>query len=165
MKRFFSNINNCTKNKRGFTLIELLVVIVIIATLATLLTSNFIGIRQRGRDAQRKSDLRQVQSALELYRSDNGSYPKTADYPNCGSALQSGTTVYMKRIPCDPSNNTVKYTYVATPGCDNVTTYCIAYVLYSCLENIKDSDSDANQGRTPPLTFGCTIASYTVTNP
>lgn len=66
MDKFFK-----TGFSKGFTLIELLVVLVIIASLATLLTANFVGVRQRGRDAQRKSDLRQIQSAFELYRADN----------------------------------------------------------------------------------------------
>jgi len=62
--------------EKGFTLIELLIVIVIIGVLATLLMTNFVGVRQRGRDAQRKSDLRQIQAALELYRADVGQYPE-----------------------------------------------------------------------------------------
>ena len=56
--------------KKGFTLVELLIVVAIIGILSTLLMANFIGVRQRARDAQRKADLRQIQSALELYRSD-----------------------------------------------------------------------------------------------
>ncbi len=152
--------------KSGFTLIELLVVIAIISALATLLTSNFVGIRQRGRDAQRKSDLRQMQSALELYRADTGTYPITSAFPTCGSTFPtSGTTIYMKKIPCDPTTAT-SYVYTATPsGCDNSATFCTGYTIYSCIENTKDTDSDANQSRTPALQSGCTPASFTITNP
>src|SRR5690348_7093470 len=64
--------------QKGFTLVELLIVIAIIGILSTLLMTNFIGVRQRARDAQRKADVRQIQSALELYRADNGSYPAAA---------------------------------------------------------------------------------------
>src|SRR5438045_4975974 len=88
--------------QKGFTLIELLIVIVIIGVLSTLVTANLIGVRQRARDGQRKADLRQLQSALELYRSDNGSYP--ASLPACGSPLNLGSSVYMQKIPCDPTN-------------------------------------------------------------
>jgi len=58
----FRNLIEYCKNGAGFTLVELLVVIVIISVLAGLLVSNFIGVRLRGRDAQRKSDLAQIQS-------------------------------------------------------------------------------------------------------
>ncbi|MDP2672104.1 MAG: type II secretion system protein, partial [Candidatus Daviesbacteria bacterium] len=54
------------RNFRGFTLIELLVAIAIIGILSSFLLSNFVGVRQRARDGVRKSDLRQIQSALEL---------------------------------------------------------------------------------------------------
>lgn len=153
-------------NKSGFTLIELLVVIVIISALATLFTANFVGVRQRGRDGVRKSDLSTMQTSLELYRSDNGTYPLTSQFPACGSAFPtSGTTTYLKKVPCDPSTS-ISYTYAASPaGCDNTTTFCASYTIYACLENSKDSDTDQNKNRTPALQSGCTEASYTVTNP
>jgi general secretion pathway protein G len=59
--------------KKGFTLIELLVVIAIIGMLSALLVPNFMGARERARDAQRKSDLKQIQKALEMYRQDQTS--------------------------------------------------------------------------------------------
>src|ERR1035437_6668602 len=89
--------------KKGFTLIELLIVISIIGVLTTLLMANFVGVRQRARDAQRKSDLRQIQSALELFRSDQGLYPTTL--PNCNSSIKSpdcSTSNYMTKVPMDP---------------------------------------------------------------
>ena len=145
-------------NSKGFTLIELLVVIVIIAALATMLTANFVGVRQRGRDAQRKSDLRQIQSALELFRADNGNYPPS--FPTCGQSFPtSGSTIYIKKIPCDPSTNS-GYVFAASPsGCDNVSTQCIAYTIYSCLENASDSSKDGTSQST------CPTASITLTNP
>ncbi|MBI2195693.1 MAG: type II secretion system protein [Candidatus Levybacteria bacterium] len=79
--------NSRVKREKGFTLVELLIVIAIIGVLTTLLMANFIGVRQRARDAQRKSDLRQIQSALELYRSDQGSYPQIL--PNCQNSIKS----------------------------------------------------------------------------
>src|SRR5665811_326922 len=95
--------------KKGFTLIELLIVVAIIGVLATLLMSNFVGVRQRGRDAERKSDLRQMQSALEMYRADNGLYPLTAAFPACGTSFTyddgGNVTTYMQKVPCDPVNS------------------------------------------------------------
>lgn len=59
----------------GFTLIELLVVIAIIATLAAVLFASFSDARALARDEARKAALKEVQLALELYRSQNGRYP------------------------------------------------------------------------------------------
>src|SRR5579885_2349137 len=94
-----------SKKQGGFTLIELLIVIAIIGILSTLLTTNFIGVRQRARDGKRKADLSQIQAALEQYRADQGAYPATL--PSCTTAPPafqnaSQTTTYMQKIPCDP---------------------------------------------------------------
>lgn len=146
-----STIYNKQSISSGFTLIELLVVIVIISILATLLMANFVGVRQRGRDGQRKSDLRQIQAALELYRADNGSYPPNASLSTCGTSFSSGTTVYMQKIPCDPSLST---DYFYTPSEDGTT-----YSITACLENGNDSERES-------VKVGqCSTASYTLNNP
>ena len=137
---------------RGFTLIELLVVIAIISVLSALLLANFVGVRQRGRDGQRKSDLRQIQSALELIRSDTGAY--LAALPACGAQMTGGgsnTTVYMQKVPCDPLSAS-SYTY--TPDANNFT-----YTIIACLENDNDSQKDTSKQGV------CTTTSYTLTNP
>lgn len=59
----------------GFTLIELLVVIAIIALLASVVVVSLSSARARSRDANRVSQIRQIAGAIELYFSDNGTYP------------------------------------------------------------------------------------------
>ena len=145
-------MKNFLKKNKGFTLIELLIVIAIIGVLSTLLMANFIGVRQRARDAQRKSDLRQIQSALELYRSDQGAYPNALAACGTGVSLSSGSTIYMQKLPCDPSTGSV-YPYALT---------ATGYTLYACLENGNDSQLDSSNNAT------CHTAgtySYTVQNP
>ena len=144
-------MNKIIKKVKGFTLIELLIVIAIIGVLSALLMANFIGVRQRARDSQRKADLRQIQSALELYRSDLSSYQTTASFPACNLSLISGGTTYMQKVPCDPTN-TSPFVYSYSSG---GTTY----TLYACLENGSDSQKDASKQSS------CTLASFTVTNP
>ena len=61
------------KNKSGFTLIELLVVIVIIGILVGITLFVYRGAQGRARDAQRQTDIANIQKALELYYDDNGS--------------------------------------------------------------------------------------------
>ncbi|RJQ37117.1 prepilin-type N-terminal cleavage/methylation domain-containing protein [Candidatus Microgenomates bacterium] len=143
----------------GFTLIELLIVIVIIGILSTFLMANFIGIRQRARDSQRKSDIRQIQSALEMYRADQGTYPLSASFSPCDSPFTSGNSVtYMQKIPCDPIDRTSSYVYTS-----NGATYSIV----ACLENSNDQELDKDGSNNP---ISCTGSSsnrwqYTVTNP
>jgi type II secretion system protein G len=139
------------KKLKGFTLIELLLVLAIIGVLTAFLMANFIGAKARARDAQRKSDLRQIQSAFELYRADQGSYPTAALF-SCGSQLTAGSTTYMQKIPCDPLSTNPAYTY--TPAGTPPTTY----TLRACLENANDAQKDATN------TCG-TGVSYTVSNP
>lgn len=158
------------KKEKGFTLIELLVSISIIAILTALLTVNFIGARQRARDGQRKSNLYNIQSALELYRADNDEYPVTlsSTNPYCGKDASgqdigfksSSGTVYMSRIPCDPSTGTA-YVYTVSPsGCDNSSTICTTYTLLSCLENGQDQE-----GVTVSSAICSSTKSFTLTNP
>ena len=55
----------------GFTLPELLVVMSIIGTLATVGTVSYSSARASARDVKRVSDLKQVQTSLELYFENN----------------------------------------------------------------------------------------------
>lgn len=67
------------KIKNGFTLIELLVVISIIGILVSLIAVSYTHAQRQARDTQRKSDLKQYQTALENWSSSNNNI-----YPNRG---------------------------------------------------------------------------------
>ena len=117
--------------KKGFTLIELLVVISLIGVLATLVIANMNSARERARDAQRKSDLRNIQTALRLYYNDNGGYtPKAEIDALWGSAWIDNGVTYMNILPNDPLAPTQVYDYTYTDS-EN-------YALYACLENKSD---------------------------
>lgn len=139
----------------GFTLIEILIVITIIGVLAALILTNFVGVRERGRDGKRKSDLKQIQTALEIYRADRASYPTTSSFPSCGSSFTAGTSEYMQRVPCDPLGVSVSYSYVSDGG---------RYCLRACLENTRDPDRDTQAPSCPGTLASCTI-NHTVRNP
>lgn len=122
--------------RKGFTLIELLVVISIVAILSALLMANFIGVRQRSRDATRKSDLQNIRQALELYRADVGSYPNAIV---CGNQLvnpNDTSVIYMQEIPCDPisSGQSTEYEYSYDAGNNS-------YELDACIENAADAEN------------------------
>ena len=67
------------QTRNGFTLIELLVVISIISFLSCIILAAVNGARVRARDAERISNVKQFQNALELYYDSNGQkYPQPA---------------------------------------------------------------------------------------
>ncbi|HVE81133.1 MAG TPA: prepilin-type N-terminal cleavage/methylation domain-containing protein [Candidatus Dormibacteraeota bacterium] len=126
------------RKQGGFTLLELLIVIVIIGILAVLIIPNLTSGPKRARDSQRKSDLRNVKTALETYYNDYSAYP-SGDYNGLESKLE---TDYIKDLPKDPKNSgTLIYTYTPS-GCTGTT--CTGYELKAHFENAKDGQADAN---------------------
>lgn len=117
--------------KRGFTLVELLIVMAIIGVLASLAVGNFMTAQMRGRDAQRKSDLKQISHALELYYADHGQYP-AVNLVTAGTEFTDGKTTYFKVIPDDPLSN-YNYVYRLVPSSPTQK-----YQLFAYLENTKD---------------------------
>jgi type IV pilus assembly protein PilA len=63
-----------TQDEKGFTLIELLVVILIIGILAAIALPAFLGQRARAQDTEAKSAVRQANTAMETYFTDNQTY-------------------------------------------------------------------------------------------
>ncbi|MBU4016226.1 type II secretion system protein GspG, partial [Patescibacteria group bacterium] len=80
--------------------------------------------------------LRQIQSALEMYRSDVGMYPDTVSFV-CDNSITSGGVIYMQRIPCDPIN-VAPLTYRYSSAAPN-----LIYTLVACLENVNDQQKDS----------------------
>lgn len=60
----------------GFTTVELLIVIVVIAVLAAMTGVAFNGVSKRAQFSSMKSDINAIKKQLELYKVDNGSYPR-----------------------------------------------------------------------------------------
>lgn len=122
--------------KKGFTLIEIMIVIVILGILATFVSGNYITSLKKGRDARRKTDLQQIQNALELYYEDQGFYPTFDIFPTpllklcqtrIGSTCPTGEKVYMQKIPDDPIAGNKYYYQTDANGS--------LYLVLSCLEN------------------------------
>jgi len=134
--RGFTRANFGKQNLSGFTLLEVLVSATIIAVLAVIGVVSYGSVNRRSRDVKRKSDIEQVRSALEMYRSDNGAYP-AVNVSAFGSfvALGSGVLVstYMPAVPTDPQPSQYSYYYVAT-NYDAVTTKYYGYCVCGFLE-------------------------------
>ena len=125
-------IRKSTNFKYGFTMIELLVVISIIGVLATLVMVSFTSSQKQAKDTQRKSDLRQYQTALESYANKTGGlYPSrtaTVDASSlCATLGISGT------CPTDPKPPAI-YSYISN-GSGNPSNDAADYVLWTLLEN------------------------------
>ena len=155
-------INN---RDNGFSLIEILVVIAIIGGLTSILLPNLMGVRERARDAARKSDLKQIQKALEMYKLDQTppSYPLTANLPTAGNIWQNatGTVTYMNKVPGDPNRTPVpaSYSYTSPVGTDN-----LKYILCACIENV--ADTEVITGNCVDGTYVCTTGKkYVLTEP
>ena len=109
--------------KKGFTLIELLVVIAIIGLLSTLAVVALNSARQKARDAKRVADIKQIQTALELYYNDQSGYPVAtgtlgstnfACLGTAGFGAAACADVYMGLVPTNPTPNGADYVYTST---------------------------------------------------
>ena len=116
--RNYSPKNN---TRAGFTLIELLITIAIVGVLAVGLVTvlNPFSQIQKAQDAKRKSDLSQIQKALEIYYQDRGEYPEVTasgyKIKRDGNPVEWGSEwlPYMSILPKDPSSSK-QYLYKST---------------------------------------------------
>ena len=132
------------KEKKGFTLIELLVVIAIIGLLATLSVVALNNARERARDSRRVSDIKQIQTALEMYFNEKNEYPAT-DSITTGDAIDGfkilGGSIgeYMNPIPTAPEPADGNCTDTASTGTNHYRykrgTSVDEYELTFCLGN------------------------------
>lgn len=126
---------------RGFTLIELLVVIAIIGILSSVVLASLNSARQKGRDARRISDIKQLQLALELYYDQNANYPT----PPLGVGSGENLNGLIASIPTDPQTGD-DYAYAALGSGSVCSSYHLGAVLETSGHSSLSSDSDAAAG-------------------
>jgi type II secretion system protein G len=127
--------------KRGFTLIELLVVIAIIGILSSVVLASLNSARQKGRDARRISDIKQLQLALELFYDANQSYPTTTAGLISTNLTGLSSAGFIASLPADPGgvSNGYRYEPLTSAGAACSASTCASYVLRGQLESTGHS--------------------------
>lgn len=110
-------------NRKGFTLIEIMVVIVILAMLAAIVGPKLMGRTDDAKITDAKVQIKNIETALKLYKLDTGTYPTTEQglsalvtKPTVGvipKSYKDGGYLESKKVPQDPWGN--DYIFVS-PG-------------------------------------------------
>ena len=143
-------------NKKAFSLVELLVVIAVIGILATLAVVSLQGARKGARDAKRIANIKQIQTALELYYNDQGQYPESLNFGQ--GSIESPNAVYMEKIPSAPSpadgNCGSNNAYLYIPIGINGRAYQISFCLGSKVGQLDPGPHCAKPGGIIPGSCG-----------
>jgi general secretion pathway protein G len=120
-------------NDRGFTLIELMVVIVILGILAGLIVPRIMGRPEEARRMKARVQVESMETALKLYKLDNGNYPTTeqglqalVEAPAVGQlarAWREGGYLEKGKVPQDPWGNDYVYLSPGVHGDYDLTSY------------------------------------------
>lgn len=136
-------------DSRGFTLIELMVVIVILGILAGLIIPRIMGRPEEAKQVKAKIQIESLETALNLYKLDNGAYPDTEqglqaliEKPETGrlpKKWRKGGYLEKGRLPKDPWGNDFIY---LSPGAHG--DYDIISNGYDGVPGGEDKNKDIN---------------------
>jgi general secretion pathway protein G len=121
------------EKERGFTLIELMVVIVILGVLAGLIIPRIMGRPEEARRMKARVQIESIETALKLYKLDNGSYPTTeqglqalVEAPSVGDLAKrwrKGGYLEKGKVPKDPWDNEFVYLSPGVNGDFDLSSY------------------------------------------
>lgn len=163
-----------TSNNKGFTLIELLVVIAIIGLLSAVIIAPIQSSRKKARDAKRVSELKSIETAMQVYYTEYSSYPTETAWTdtnwrtacsNTGTGLTGTVTTITPVIPTYPAAFFPNYmAQMPTDPLNALATgsnYCYAYrsngqqykvVLFNILEADAYPPNFGDQASGSPVT-------------
>ena len=118
---------------QGFTLIELMVVIIILGILAMWVAPKIMSRPGEARQVKARLDIQNLETALKLYRLDNGPYPSTeqglqalVEMPETGTIpkkWKKGGYLEKGRVPKDPWGNDFIYLSPGLKGDMDIISY------------------------------------------
>lgn len=120
-----------SKKEDGFTLVEVLVVMAIIAIMAGFVVMNLLPEQGKAQVQRAKSDIRTLETALEMYRLDMGRYPDAQDGllalrtppSDSAQAAKFRPGGYIKNTPKDPWGNDYIYVIPGENGVYDLLSY------------------------------------------
>lgn len=118
---------------RGFSLIELMVVVIILGILAMYIGPKLMGRTEQAKEVQTRVQMEGLETALKLYKLDNGAYPTTeqglqalVEMPETQNVLQNwrkGGYLEKGKVPKDPWGNEFIYLSPGIHGDYDITSY------------------------------------------
>jgi general secretion pathway protein G len=119
--------------QRGFTLLEIIVVVFILSLLAALVAPRIIGRTDDARITEAKVQIKNFETALKLFKIDNGFYPDTQqglkaliEKPSAGRIpvrYREGGYLEQNKIPLDPWGNPYLYICPGLHGDFDILSY------------------------------------------
>jgi len=120
-------------NERGFTLIEIMVVVIILGILATYVVPKIMGRPDEAKQVKARLDIASLESALKLYRLDNGVYPSTEqglqaliespETEPLPKKWHKGGYLEKSRVPADPWGSEYVYLSPGAQGDFDIISY------------------------------------------
>jgi general secretion pathway protein G len=117
----------------GFTLIELLVVLVIIGILAGYIGPKIMGRPEEAKRTKAAMQIQAIETALKLYKLDNGAYPTTeqglqalVEPPSTGNLApkwRDGGYLEKSKVPADPWGSEFVYLSPGLHGDFDLSSY------------------------------------------
>ena len=121
------------RNSRGFTLIEIMVVIIILGILAVYIGPKIMGRPGEAKQVKAQVDISALETALKLYKLDNGGYPATeqgllalVEKPETGNVpkkWKEGGYLDKGKVPKDPWGNDFVYLSPGVHGDYDIISY------------------------------------------
>ena len=132
----------------GFTLIELMVVVIILGILALYIGPKIMGEPEKAKRVKAKMDIASLETALKMYKLDNGMYPSTDQglqslvaVPDSGvipKNWRKGGYLEKNKVPKDPWGNEFIYISPGVHGDFDLISYGLDGVPGGENEDDKD---------------------------
>jgi general secretion pathway protein G len=124
-------MSSLRRRSGGFTLIEVMVVVVILGILAAVVVPKIMDNPDKARITKAKQDIRAMESALNLYKLDNFSYPSTDQGLEALVSMPGGSPEpknwkpggYLDRLPQDPWGNEYQFLSPGVQGEIDIFSY------------------------------------------